>query len=58
MIEAQMSKQQYKPEPDFHGGAVIDERGREVPITESMVRQACQALEKHWQYPVNKRRAG
>lgn len=27
------------------GGAVIDEDGREIPITEGMVREACQALD-------------
>ncbi|MFF7709328.1 PA1571 family protein [Pseudomonas sp. NPDC007930] len=28
------------------GGAIIDADGREVPITEQMVRKACQELEK------------
>ena len=28
------------------GGALIDVDGREIPITEHMVRQACQELEK------------
>ena len=28
------------------GGALIDADGREVPITEHMVRKACQELEK------------
>lgn len=28
------------------GGALIDAQGREIPITEGMVRLACQALEK------------
>lgn len=40
------------PEPDFHGAALIDDEGREIPITEEMVLDACEALEKHWHYPV------
>lgn len=28
------------------GGFVIDAQGREIPITEDMIQQACQALEK------------
>ena len=31
-------------EIDFHGAAIIDERGREVPITEDMVQRAFEAL--------------
>ncbi|MGE8050872.1 PA1571 family protein [Pseudomonas monteilii] len=27
-------------------GSVIDAQGREVPITEQMIQQACEALEK------------
>ena len=27
--------------PDFHGAALIDEDGNEIPITESMVKEAC-----------------
>lgn len=30
---------------DFHGAAIIDAKGREVPITEAMVQKACQYLE-------------
>ncbi len=29
---------------DFHGGAVIDKNGKEVPITEEMVQRACKVL--------------
>ena len=36
---------------DFHGAAVIDEQGRETPITEAMIQRACQNLEKTWYYP-------
>lgn len=28
------------------GGALIDSQGREIPITEGMIRMACQSLEK------------
>lgn len=28
------------------GGFVIDAQGREIPITEEMIQQACNALEK------------
>ena len=35
----------------FHGGAIIDSHGREVPITEAMIREACERLEGHWVFP-------
>ncbi|WP_172146126.1 MULTISPECIES: PA1571 family protein [Pseudomonas] len=28
------------------GGAIIDEQGREIPITENMIQRACRELEK------------
>lgn len=35
-------------------GAIIDERGREIPITEQMILQACRQLEQErrprWRY--------
>lgn len=36
------------PLPPQHpvGGAVIDAQGREIPITEGMVQQACEKLEE------------
>lgn len=37
------------------GGAIIDAQGREVPITEQMILQACRELEKSAQ--VTARRA-
>ncbi len=40
-----------QPMTDFHGAAIIDDSGREVPITEDMVQNACQSLEKCWFYP-------
>lgn len=36
------------------GGAFIDARGREIPITESMIQRACRDLEHHCQ-PLRKR---
>jgi len=38
------------PSP-FHGAAIIDEDGREIPITEDMIQRACEHLEDQWQYP-------
>ena len=35
----------------FHGAAIIDEHGREIPITEDMIQRACEHLEDQWQYP-------
>ncbi|HSC84266.1 MAG TPA: hypothetical protein VLC30_11670 [Pseudomonas sp.] len=35
---------QFKPQQRV-GGAIIDAQGREVPITEQMIQQACRALE-------------
>lgn len=47
-----------QPEHTFQGGAVIDAKGREVPITEAMIQKACQHLENHWRYPVKSLSAG
>ena len=30
-----------EPVADFHGAALIDEEGNEIPITEDMVQDAC-----------------
>lgn len=30
-----------EPEANFHGAALIDEDGNEIPITEDMVQDAC-----------------
>ena len=32
-------------EVDFHGAAIVDQHGQEVPITEDMVQTACINLE-------------
>lgn len=37
---------------DFHGAAIIDANGREVPITEDMIREACEKLANAWTFPV------
>lgn len=37
---------------DFHGAAIIDANGREIPITEAMVQDACDKLAEEWQFPV------
>ena len=33
------------------GGAVLDENGREILITEEMVQAACQECDKNWVTP-------
>jgi len=30
------------------GGAIIDAQGREIPITEGMIRKACRLLDRTW----------
>lgn len=30
------------------GGALIDEQGRETPITEGMIQKACRLLDRNW----------
>lgn len=35
----------------FNGAALIDAQGREIPITEQMIQQACERLENAWSYP-------
>jgi len=37
---------QDKDPADYHGAAIIDSEGHEVPITEEMVKQACEELEE------------
>lgn len=36
------------------GGAVLDEDGKEIHITEEMVQTACQACERQWVTPDSK----
>ena len=33
------------------GGAILDEQGREILITEEMVQAACQECDKNWVTP-------
>lgn len=35
----------------FHGAALLDEQGHEIPITEEMIMRACDELMKLWQFP-------
>ena len=38
--------QQTLPEqPNFNGAAIINEQGKEIPITEEMVKTACEELD-------------
>jgi len=37
----------------FHGAAIIDASGREVPITDEMIRCACEALAESWRIPAS-----
>ncbi len=46
-----MNLDSQQPGKDFHGAAIIDEHGREIPITEAMIQQAFQRLENSWYYP-------
>ncbi|WP_341481918.1 PA1571 family protein [Halopseudomonas nanhaiensis] len=39
-------------------GYLIDERGREIPITEDMIQQACETLHRHWAPPAIEVRSG
>ena len=45
------SRSEPAQEPDFHGAAIIDEQGREIPITENMIRSAIEQLDRNWQAP-------
>jgi hypothetical protein len=37
------------PAPDFHGASIINEHGKEVPITEAMIRTACKYFIQQWE---------
>ncbi len=52
-MKAQQQSQQPRVTP-FNpqqpvGGSIIDAQGREIPITEQMIQQACRELDKAWQ---------
>jgi len=41
-----------RPQPQAQlGGAIFDENGKEILITEEMVQAACQECEKYWVKP-------
>jgi hypothetical protein len=40
---------------DFHGASIINEQGEEIPITESMVQNACKAYIRQWEAEQKKR---
>ena len=40
----------------LQGAALIDAAGREIPITEAMIRRACEDLDQRWQYPAKRPR--
>ncbi|MCY1547969.1 hypothetical protein D9M68_840540 [compost metagenome] len=58
-----MSPQQQTPAPPVApeqsqrpvGGALIDEQGQEIPITENMIQQACRELEQNRAAPAKKK---
>ena len=39
-------------------GYMIDEQGREIPITEQMIKRACATLHENWIPPIPSGRAG
>lgn len=45
------TQQSFSQQNSFNGAALIDAQGREIPITEQMVQQACERLEDVWTYP-------
>lgn len=51
MAHTQNSNAAHDDNVDFHGAAIIDGHGREIPITEDMVQDACNKLEKTWHFP-------
>lgn len=44
--ETHKKNDQEESPSDFHGAAIIDNEGHEVPITDEMVKNACENLEK------------
>ncbi|PVZ64988.1 PA1571 family protein [Pelagibaculum spongiae] len=38
-------------ETEVFGAAIVDEDGNEVPITDKMIKKACNELDKQWTYP-------
>ncbi len=56
MAQPQTHKDDTRKAADFHGAAIIDANGREIPITEEMVQEACDKLASTWQFPLTSRR--
>lgn len=52
MLPNMNNRQSHANSADFHGAAIIDANGREVPITEEMIREACDKLAEAWTFPV------
>ena len=52
MLPNMTNRQSHANSADFHGAAIIDANGREVPITEDMIREACEKLAEAWTFPV------
>jgi hypothetical protein len=44
--ETHPENNQEESHSDFHGAAIIDNQGHEVPITDEMVKNACEDLER------------
>lgn len=44
-----------RPRQSLNDAALIDEFGREIPITEAMILRACKVLEQEWHYPTPSR---
>lgn len=41
----QKTSEEQTQDIDFHGAALIDENGEEIPITEEMIQNACDKLD-------------
>ncbi len=50
-----MNMHSQQPNTQFNGAAVIDDLGREIPITEAMIQRACENLAREWHYPLPQR---
>ena len=42
------STNSFSTAPDLHGASIIDAHGREIPITEGMIQNACHAFMQAW----------
>lgn len=47
-----MNVNSHQAKTQFNGAAVIDETGREIPITEAMIQEACENLAQSWDFPL------